>query len=70
MTIRQESTARTRGKRVNHRYGDLVKITAEISGRSKAMIYAVLTGRATSEPVQQAIEDARERIRRARKRAA
>jgi hypothetical protein len=34
------------------------------------MIYAVLTGRATSEPVQQAIEAAREQIRRARKRAA
>ena len=70
MTIRQERTARKRGKRVNHRYGDLVKIAADISGRSTAMIYAVLTGRATSEPVQQAIEVARERIRRARKRAA
>jgi hypothetical protein len=70
VTIRQERTARKRGKRINHRYGDLVKIAAEVSGRSTAMIYAVLTGRATSEPVQRAIEAAREQIRRARKRAA
>jgi hypothetical protein len=68
LKIRRERSAPKR--RINHQYGGLVKIAARISGRSKNTVYAVLAQRITSKPVEEAIEQARAEMRRARKRAA
>jgi hypothetical protein len=54
-------------KRTNRRYGDLVRIAAQISGRAPKTIYAVLEGNATSAPVSEAIKQARGQIARPRK---
>lgn len=62
--------ARRRTKGKNRRYGDLVKVAAQISGRSIKTVYAVLNGDITSAPVRQAIELAREQLRRTRRAAA
>lgn len=68
MKMRRERSAPRR--RINRQYGDLVKIAARISGRSKNTVYAVLAQRVISRPVKDAIEQARAEMRRARKRAA
>lgn len=47
----------SRGKRKNHRYGDLVKHVAESTGRSRATVYSVLLCRMRSRPVQDAIDE-------------
>jgi hypothetical protein len=57
-------------KGVNCQYGDLVKVAAEISGRSKWTVYGVLSGRRTSKPIRRAIHEARQRIRGGKRRAA
>ena len=57
-------------RKLNQRWGLLAKRAAEISGRSMSTVYAVLSHRMTSEPVQVAIEQARESIRQGRKRKA
>jgi len=56
-------------KRVNCRYGDLVRVAARISGRAPSTIYRVLAGTVTSAPVQKALEKARVQIARPRKAA-
>lgn len=68
--IQRKGCAQKQTEKIYRKYGDLVRMAVHISGRSKSMVYAVLSGRTTSEPVQRAIEEARERIERARKRAA
>jgi uncharacterized membrane protein len=57
-------------KRRNRRYGDLVRVAAQISGRAPKTIYAVLEGNATSAPVSEAIHKARVQIACAKRAAA
>ncbi len=63
------ASKRTR-RRMNRRYGDLVKLAAQISGRAHSTIYGVLNGRITSDPVERAIDTAREQLLRSRRPAA
>ena len=58
------------GRRTNQRYGDLVRVTAKISGRAPSTIYRVLAGTVTSAPVQDALNRARVHLARARRAAA
>jgi hypothetical protein len=51
----ERKAARSR-KKTNRKYGDLVKKVTESSGRSPQTIYAVLTGRMRSRPVEDAID--------------
>jgi hypothetical protein len=60
---------RTR-RRTNRRYGDLVRVTAQISGRAPSTIYRVLAGTVTSAPILDALDKARVQIARARRAAA
>jgi len=61
---------RREGRR-NRRWGELAKLVIQISGRSKATVYAVLNGKMTSEPIERAIEEARTQLRaRVKRRAA
>jgi len=55
VVIREPRAAQGRKKK-NQRYGGLVKIVAESTGRSSQTIYAVLGGRIRSRPVQDAID--------------
>jgi hypothetical protein len=55
------------GRRTNQRYGDLVRVTAKMSGRAPSTIYRVLAGTVTSAPVQNALDKARAHIARARR---
>lgn len=57
-------------KRKNHRYGDLVRVAALLSGRAPKTIYAVLEGNATSAWVSDAIQKARKQIAGAKRAAA
>lgn len=68
MTYRK--AAPKRAKRTNRRHGDVVKLAAQISGRSIWTVYGVLGRRVTSELVQRAIDEAEAQLRRAKRRAA
>lgn len=54
--------ARKRRRRTYRRYGDLVKIAAQISDRSPKTIYAVLRKRIKSAHVSKAIAEAERQI--------
>ena len=51
-----ERKAAQHRRKKNKKYGDLVKKVAESSGRSPQTVYAVLTGRMHSRPVEEAID--------------
>jgi hypothetical protein len=57
--VKQKGKNRRRGR-------DLVRLAAQLSGRSESMVYQVLGGRATSSVVTEAIEKARMLLRRGR----
>jgi hypothetical protein len=61
---------RRASKRKNRRYGRLVGIAAEISGRSPKTIYAVMAGDVVSAPVEEALYQAYLQIKSSRKVAA
>jgi hypothetical protein len=54
-------------RRANRRYGDLVRVAAQISGRAPSTIYRVLAGTVTSAPILDALDKARVQLARARK---
>jgi len=54
MTVRK--TERTAGRNKNRKHGDLPRAVAEASGRALSTVYAVLRGKVTSGPVQEAID--------------
>jgi hypothetical protein len=56
--------------RVNRRYGDLVKLAAQIAHRSIWTVYGVIHGRVKSEPIRRALDQAEVQLRREKRRAA
>ena len=68
MKIRQKKCVQK--QRIYRRWGGLAKLAIEICGK-RSMVYKVLKGVATSEPVERAIEEARAQLRaRVKRRAA
>ena len=57
-------------RRKNQRYGLLVKIAAQISGRAPWTIYRVLRGEIVSAPVEMALYEAYLKIKESRRAAA
>ena len=69
MATEYRKPAPKRAKRTNRRHGEIVKLAAQISGRSVWTVYGVLHDRVKSERVQQAIEAAKAQLRRTRRAA-
>jgi len=55
--------------RMNRRYGDLVKLAAQIAHRTIWTVYGVIHGRVKSELVQHALDQAEAQLRREKRRA-
>ena len=55
--------------RKNRRHGEVVKLAAQISGRSESMVYQVRNGKKKSAIVLRAIHKAEELLRRKRRAA-
>ncbi len=55
---------------VYNRWGKLVKLAAELSGRAPSTVYAVLHGRIKSAPVERAIREAAAGLRQSRRKGA
>jgi hypothetical protein len=69
MATEYRKPAPKRAKRTNRRHGELVKLAAQIAGRSVWTVYGVLHQRVKSERVQQAIDEAKARLRHSRRAA-
>ena len=65
MATEYRKRAPKRAKRTNRQYGKLVKLAAQIADRTIWTVYGVLGERVKSERVQQAIDEAKARLRRA-----